>query len=33
MLICGPKENGIFLQGTTTPVCRRFVVCWSIHGY
>jgi hypothetical protein len=27
MLICGPKENGIFLQGTTTPLCSGTLLC------
>ena len=27
MLICGPKENGIFLQGTTTPLCAGTLLC------
>jgi hypothetical protein len=27
MLICGPKENGIFLQGTTTPLCAIALLC------
>jgi hypothetical protein len=27
MLICGPKENGIFLQGTTTPLCAGALLC------
>jgi hypothetical protein len=25
--ICGPKENGIFLQGTTTPLCASALLC------
>jgi hypothetical protein len=27
LLICGPKENGIFLQGTTTPLCASALLC------
>jgi hypothetical protein len=27
MLICGPKENGIFLQGTTTPLHSGALLC------
>jgi hypothetical protein len=27
MLICGPKENGIFLQGTTTLLCAGTLLC------
>jgi hypothetical protein len=27
MLICGPKENGIFLQGTTTSLCAGALLC------
>jgi hypothetical protein len=27
MLICGPKENGIFLQGNTTPLCAGALLC------
>jgi hypothetical protein len=32
MLICGPKENGIFLQGTTTPLCAGILLDLMIDG-